>query len=365
MPVKHALLVDDSKSARLVLRRLLEKKQLDVDLAESAEEALTYLKDNKPDVIFMDHMMPGIDGLEAAKLINNNPDTAGIPVIMCTSKEGDAFTADAKAHGAVDVICKPPSPDAVSYILSVLDGNAANDGGVITSETLDKNRENSTAPSPIEPMVDEAPVAVIPSSAVSGTANMDDLEVLIQSLVGTKLAEFSEQNDALNEKVSAFQNTLNTVQEQLGQLGSNIDEKISALGQSGEQVDTAYIDQKTEALRTEISKLIDGEISSLSDLMSSSSDAYAKQLKDIATKQAKSVFEAKIGDAFKPMEQKLKDDANNLKALEETLLERVNKPDSVSKEDVSAAHSMAKVSMVFGVLGIAAAGAVYFLLGMG
>lgn len=364
MPVKHALLVDDSKSARLVLRRLLEKKQLDVDLAESAEEALTYLEDNKPDVIFMDHMMPGIDGLEAAKLINNNPDTAGIPVIMCTSKEGDAFTADAKAHGAVDVICKPPSPDAVSYILSVLDGNAANDGGVITAESLSQSSESSAAAEPIEAMV-EVPVAVMPSSAVSGTANMDDLEVLIQSLVGTKLAEFSEQNDAFNEKVSAFQNTLNTVQEQLGQLGSRIDEKISALGQSGEQVDTAYIDQKTEALRTEISKLIDGEISSLSDLMSSSSDAYAKQLKDIATKQAESVFEAKIGDAFKPMEQKLKSEANDLKVLEETLLEKVNKPDSVSKEDVSAAHSLAKVSMVFGVLGIAAAGAVYFLLGMG
>ncbi len=62
---KTALNVDDSKSARVVLKRMLEAHELDVDTAESAESTLDYLKAHRPDVIFMDHLMPGTDGFEA------------------------------------------------------------------------------------------------------------------------------------------------------------------------------------------------------------------------------------------------------------------------------------------------------------
>ena len=66
---KTALIVDDSKSARVVLKRVLETHDLDVDTTESAEEALDYLIGNRPDVIFMDHLMPGMDGFEAVSAI--------------------------------------------------------------------------------------------------------------------------------------------------------------------------------------------------------------------------------------------------------------------------------------------------------
>ncbi len=62
---KTALNVDDSKSARVVLKRMLEAYELDVDTTESAESTLDYLKAHRPDVIFMDHLMPGTDGFEA------------------------------------------------------------------------------------------------------------------------------------------------------------------------------------------------------------------------------------------------------------------------------------------------------------
>ena len=55
MGAKRALIVDDSKSARLFLARLLEKYELDVDNAENAESAIEYLTTHRPDVIFMDH----------------------------------------------------------------------------------------------------------------------------------------------------------------------------------------------------------------------------------------------------------------------------------------------------------------------
>ena len=191
MPLKHALLVDDSKSARLVLRRLLEKNQMDVDLAESAEEALDYLKENKPDVIFMDHMMPGMDGLEAAKLIHDNPDTMTIPVIMCTSKEGDAFTSDAKAHGAVDVICKPPSSDAVSHVLSILGSQVASNDEVIIAETMSDIHDHATEESiEPEPIIKPEPIIVAdPSLSAMSLSQMETNDSLNTKEVETLLDE--------------------------------------------------------------------------------------------------------------------------------------------------------------------------------
>ena len=107
---KRALVVDDSKSARLVLGRMLEKHQLLVDTVESASAALDFLIHNRPDVIFMDHMMPGMDGFEAIKAIKNNPDTATIPVMMYTSKGGDLYVGQARALGAVGVLPKTVAP---------------------------------------------------------------------------------------------------------------------------------------------------------------------------------------------------------------------------------------------------------------
>lgn len=107
---KHALVVDDSKSARLVLRRMLEKYALTVDTANSAGEALDYLTHNRPDIIFMDHMMPGMDGFEAIKAIKRNPATATIPILMYTTKSGDLYLSQARALGAVGVLPKTVAP---------------------------------------------------------------------------------------------------------------------------------------------------------------------------------------------------------------------------------------------------------------
>lgn len=117
---KTALIVDDSKSARVVLKRLLESHDLEVDTAESAEAALEYLIDHRPDVVFMDHMMPGMDGFEAVAAIKNNPDTATIPIMMYTSQEGELYVGQARALGAVGVLPKQVEPVEVSKVLRSL-----------------------------------------------------------------------------------------------------------------------------------------------------------------------------------------------------------------------------------------------------
>jgi CheY-like chemotaxis protein len=117
MGVKRALIVDDSKSARVFLSRILEKYEIDVDSVENAEAAIEFLGSHRPDVIFMDHMMPGMDGFQAVQAIKNNPRTATIPIMMYTSQEGELYLGQARALGAVGVLPKQIKPADVSKVL--------------------------------------------------------------------------------------------------------------------------------------------------------------------------------------------------------------------------------------------------------
>ena len=114
---KRALIVDDSRSARVILSRMLESYGLVVDSSESAEQALEYLRQNRPDVVFMDHLMPGMDGFQAIQAIKGNPDTATIPVVMYTSQEGELYVSQARALGAVGVLPKTVKQADVSRVL--------------------------------------------------------------------------------------------------------------------------------------------------------------------------------------------------------------------------------------------------------
>jgi CheY-like chemotaxis protein len=117
MARKRSLVVDDSKSARVILSRMLEKYDIEVDMAESAEQAIEYLKSNRPDAIFMDHLMPGMDGLQAVQAIKGNPQTAMIPIMMYTSQEGELYVGQARALGAMGVLPKQVRPVDVSKVL--------------------------------------------------------------------------------------------------------------------------------------------------------------------------------------------------------------------------------------------------------
>jgi CheY-like chemotaxis protein len=119
-----ALIVDDSKTARYALRQLLDKQKFAVDMVESAEQALDYLRGAMPDLIFMDHMMPGMDGFEAVKAIKSNPATAAIPIVMYTSPQGGVYFGQARALGAADVIAKPASAEELRNVLRRLEQHA-------------------------------------------------------------------------------------------------------------------------------------------------------------------------------------------------------------------------------------------------
>ncbi len=99
---------------------MLADHELHVETAESAEAALEFLVFHRPDVIFMDHMMPGMDGFQAVKAIKENPATATIPVMMYTSQSGELYVGQARALGAVGVLPKQIKPVEVREVLRSL-----------------------------------------------------------------------------------------------------------------------------------------------------------------------------------------------------------------------------------------------------
>jgi CheY-like chemotaxis protein len=184
MGAKRALIVDDSKSARLFLARILEKYELDVDNAENAESAIEYLATHRPDVIFMDHMMPGMDGFQAVQAIKNNPRTATIPIMMYTSQEGELYLGQARALGAVGVLPKQIKQADVSKVLYQL------------HLVIDRRRSEQTTFTAVNaPDVSEASSPMSPDLAAIAAAADPNLPV---ALTTTSLREqFAELRRAL------------------------------------------------------------------------------------------------------------------------------------------------------------------------
>lgn len=113
----HALIVDDSRTARAVLKHMLSKESYEVEAAESAEQGLEYLREGSTDVIFMDHMMPGMDGFQAVKRLKASESLRHIPIVMYTSKEGEVYRGQANALGATSILSKPATQAQLQQVL--------------------------------------------------------------------------------------------------------------------------------------------------------------------------------------------------------------------------------------------------------
>ncbi len=102
-----ALLIDDSNTIRRSGEIFLTQAGCQVALAENGYDGLSRMMDQRPDVIFIDIMMPRLDGYQTCALIKNHPEFKSIPVIMLTSKESLFDLAWAKMLGANRYLIKP------------------------------------------------------------------------------------------------------------------------------------------------------------------------------------------------------------------------------------------------------------------
>lgn len=117
--VSRVLVVDDSKASRRMVGKVLEGSRfaMEVEAAESGEYALTLLKRQEADVVFLDYDMPGIDGLETACLIQEL--MPRVRVVMISASQNPAVEKAARYFGAVHFLRKPFYARAVDAALHV------------------------------------------------------------------------------------------------------------------------------------------------------------------------------------------------------------------------------------------------------
>ena len=102
-----ALVVDDSITVRRVTERFLQRSGMRVVTAKDGLDAISVLRDTKPDIIVLDIEMPRMDGYEFASHVRNDERVADVPIIMVTSRVGDKHRARAIEIGVNDYLGKP------------------------------------------------------------------------------------------------------------------------------------------------------------------------------------------------------------------------------------------------------------------
>lgn len=107
MDIKKILICDDSETDLANLKNALQGTHCTLITAHNGEEALKKAQAEKPDVIFLDIVMPGMDGFATCRGLRDNPDTKHIPVIFVSSKQQKADRVWATMQGAKDLIGKP------------------------------------------------------------------------------------------------------------------------------------------------------------------------------------------------------------------------------------------------------------------
>lgn len=103
----RVLVVDDVEDNREILRRRLMAARFDVETACSGAECLETLSDRAFDIVLLDHMMPGMDGLETLTAIRAIWPKAVLPVILVTARDDDPLIVKAFEIGANDFVAKP------------------------------------------------------------------------------------------------------------------------------------------------------------------------------------------------------------------------------------------------------------------
>jgi two-component system alkaline phosphatase synthesis response regulator PhoP len=110
MAQENVLVVDDEDDILQLVSYNLAREGYKIRCAATGEEALKLARTDLPDLILLDLMLPGTDGLEVCKLLKAEPRTAGIPIIMLTAKGEEADVVTGLELGADDYVTKPFSP---------------------------------------------------------------------------------------------------------------------------------------------------------------------------------------------------------------------------------------------------------------
>ncbi len=134
---KHVLVVEDEEDILALIHYNLTREGFRSTCATSGEEALQIVQKDPPDLVVLDLMLPGIDGLEVCRTLKSQPETSSIAVLMVTAKGEEADVVAGLEMGADDYVTKPFSPRIlIARARAVLRRNAGESDTVGQSEVI-------------------------------------------------------------------------------------------------------------------------------------------------------------------------------------------------------------------------------------
>lgn len=107
MAIQKILIVDDSPTERYYLTTMLERNGFTVTTAENGEDAMVKIRADRPQLILMDVVMPGANGFQVTRAIARDPELAGVPIIICSTKNQETDRIWGMRQGARDYLVKP------------------------------------------------------------------------------------------------------------------------------------------------------------------------------------------------------------------------------------------------------------------
>lgn len=114
------LIVDDSPTETHILKGILERGGYRVITADNGERGVSKAKESQPSLILMDVVMPGLNGFQATRELSQTPETAGIPIILVSTKSQETDRAWGMRQGARDYVVKPVSASELLNKISVV-----------------------------------------------------------------------------------------------------------------------------------------------------------------------------------------------------------------------------------------------------
>lgn len=117
------LLIEDSPTEAAVMAQLLERNGHQVATSGSAEDGIAVCRRDKPDLVLMDVVLPGMNGFQATRALSRDADTSHIPVLIVSTKGLDTDRVWGLRQGAKDYIVKPPREQDLIARINALIGH--------------------------------------------------------------------------------------------------------------------------------------------------------------------------------------------------------------------------------------------------
>jgi two-component system phosphate regulon response regulator PhoB len=117
----RVMIVEDEQALNLLLRYNLESEGFDVDIVDRGDEAETRIRENIPDLVILDWMLPGVSGIEICRRLRARPETKQLPILMLTARGEESERVRGLGTGADDYVIKPFSlPELLARVHALL-----------------------------------------------------------------------------------------------------------------------------------------------------------------------------------------------------------------------------------------------------